>query len=142
MKVFAVSNVIHAEPAIVWGLLTDGPDWTSWNTTVDKVEGAIVSGGMVKVYPKVTPGRAFPVTVSEFVPHHKMVWTGGMPLGLFRGVRTYLCQPVLGGVQFSMREEFSGLLAPLITRAIPDLQPSFEEFATALKRRAEQPVSW
>lgn len=36
-----------------------------------------------------------------------------------------------------MREEFTGLLAGLITRAIPNLQPSFEEFAEALKRRCE-----
>lgn len=37
-----------------------------------------------------------------------------------------------------MDEAFSGLLAPLITRSIPDLQPAFDTFATDLKRRAEQ----
>lgn len=36
-----------------------------------------------------------------------------------------------------MREEFSGLMAPLITRSIPDLQPSFDRFAADLKARAE-----
>ena len=36
-----------------------------------------------------------------------------------------------------MREEFSGLMAPLNTRSIPDLQPSFAEFAAALKGCAE-----
>jgi hypothetical protein len=42
-------------------------------------------------------------------------------------------------VTFAMREAFSGLLAPLITKAIPDLQPSFDEFAANLKKRSEQP---
>jgi hypothetical protein len=36
-----------------------------------------------------------------------------------------------------MREEYSGPLLPLIGRSIPDLGPSFEQFATGLKRRAE-----
>jgi hypothetical protein len=36
-----------------------------------------------------------------------------------------------------MTEEFSGLMAPLITRSIPDLQPSFDEFARCLKSAAE-----
>ena len=67
-----------------------------------------------------------------------MVWTGGMPLGLFKGVRTFSLTPKGGGVEFTMTEVFSGLMAPLITRSIPDLQPSFEEFAAALKRQAEK----
>ncbi len=67
-----------------------------------------------------------------------MVWTGGMPLGLFTGDRTYSLTPISDGeVEFTMREEYSGLLAPLISRSIPDLQPSFETFAADLKRQAE-----
>ena len=41
------------------------------------------------------------------------------------------------GVEFSMREEFTGLLAPLIGKSIPDMQPTFDEFAGALKKAAE-----
>jgi len=61
-----------------------------------------------------------------------------MALGLFSGVRTYTLTQKECGVKFTMTEKFSGILAPLITRAIPDLQPSFDEFAAALKRWAEQ----
>ncbi len=137
MKTFAVSAPIHATPEAVWAILTDGANWTTWNPTIEKFEGSITPGGKLKVYAKLSPGRAFPVRVSEFTPPQRMVWTGGMPLGLFKGVRTYTLTPTAGGVEFAMREEFSGLLAPLITRSIPDLQPSFDEFAAALKRRAE-----
>ena len=42
-----------------------------------------------------------------------------------------------GAVTFAMREVFSGLLSPLIERSIPDLQPEFEAFAAALKRKVE-----
>ena len=43
-----------------------------------------------------------------------------------------------GEVEFSLRLEFSGLMASLITKTIPDLQLHLDEFAAALKQRAEQ----
>jgi hypothetical protein len=61
-----------------------------------------------------------------------------MPLGLFRGVRTFTLAPRPGGgTDFRMREEYRGPLLPLIWRSMPDLGPSFEQFARGLKRRAE-----
>jgi hypothetical protein len=36
-----------------------------------------------------------------------------------------------------MEEVFTGPLAPLITKSIPDLTPSFETFAQTLKMKAE-----
>ena len=141
MKSFAVSTVIRATPEAVWAILTDGASWTTWNPTVTKMVGTIVPNGKLKVFTKVSPKRAFAVRVAEFDPPKRMVWKGGMPLGLFRGVRTYALTPVADGVEFAMREEFSGLMAPLITRSIPDLQPSFVEFAAALKARAEAAAS-
>ncbi len=35
-----------------------------------------------------------------------------------------------------MREEYTGPLLPLIWRSMPDLGPSFEQFASGLKARA------
>jgi len=138
MKSFSASAIINASQDQIWAILTDGSTWTTWNPTIEKVEGSIVPGGKLKVFTKLSPGRAFPVRVSEFTPPHRMVWTGGMPLGLFKGVRTYTLTPKEGGVEFSMNETFSGLMSPLISRSIPDLQPAFNEFAAALKKRAEQ----
>ncbi len=137
MKEFATEIQIAAAPEVVWGILVDGARWTEWNTTVVKLEGRIAPGGRIKVFAKLSPGRAFPVKVSVFEAPTRMVWTGGMPLGLFKGVRTFDLAATGAGTRFAMREIFSGPLAPLITKSIPDLQPSFEEFAAALKTRAE-----
>ena len=101
------------------------------------MEGRIEPGEKIKVHVKINPGKAFPVRVTEFVPSERMVWTGGMPFGLFKGVRTYTLTRTGDDTRFAMREVYSGLLAPLIGRSIPDLQPAFDEFASALKQRAE-----
>ena len=139
MKAFAVKTTIRATPERIWALLTDAPGYVRWNNTVEKVVGRIAQGQRVTVHPKVNPGRAFPVTVVEFEPSRRMVWSGGMPLGLFNGRRTFeLTGGGNGELEFSMREEYSGLLLPLIGRSIPDLQPAFNEFASDLKRAAEE----
>jgi hypothetical protein len=138
MKAFAVRTSIRATPERIWALLTDASGYTRWNHTVDKVDGTIALGERVTVHPKINPGRAFPVKVVEFEPSRRMTWTGGMPLGLFKGERVFTLTPGANGqVEFSMREEYSGLMAPLIVRSIPDLQPAFDEFASDLKRAAE-----
>jgi hypothetical protein len=138
MKSFATSVTILARPEAVWALLTDAAGYPSWNSTVTKIDGRIAAGEKVTVHAKAAPGRAFPLRVTAFMPPRSMVWAGGMPLGLFTGTRSFTLTPSAGGeVAFAMSETYTGLLAPLITRSIPDLQPAFEAFAADLKRRAE-----
>ena len=138
MKTFSVTQTINATAATIWSILTDSAKYADWNESVEKIEGDISLDQEIKVYAKISPGQAFAVKVIEFTPHEKMVWRSGMPLGLFQGVRTFtLTGDPNGPIEFHMHEVFSGLMAPLITRAIPDLTPSFEEFATSLKHQAE-----
>jgi hypothetical protein len=141
MKAYEASSTIHASPATIWAILTDAPSYPAWDSGVERVEGRIAPGERIKVYAKVNPKRGFPVTVTEFTPGERMTWTGGLPLGLFKGVRTFTLAPEAdGATQFSMREEYTGPLLPLIWRSMPDLGPSFDQFAKGLKRRAEQGV--
>jgi len=92
----------------------------------------------VTIRSKAAPGRAFPVKVSAFEPPFRLRFSGGMPLGLFRGVRTYtLSSQDGGGTAFQMREEYAGALLGLIWRSMPDLGPSFAQFAAGLKHRVE-----
>ena len=139
MRSFATRITIRAKPEDVWRILTDASSYPSWNSTVTKVDGRIALGEKVTVHVKAAPGRAFPVNVVTFESPSRMVWRGGMPFGLFKGERTYELRSANAGVvEFSMREEYSGMLAPLITKSIPDLQPAFDEFAACLKARAER----
>jgi hypothetical protein len=54
-------------------------------------------------------------------------------------VRTFVLTPLPDSqTGFSMREEYSGALAGLITRTIPDMTASFAEFGDSLKAAAEE----
>ena len=139
MKTFSTAILIQAAPEAIWQILTHAPDYPSWNTTVAKVEGRIALGEKITVHVKLAPGRAFPVKVVVFDAPRRMVWRSSMPLGLFTGERTYDLRSFGNGeVDFTMRESFTGFLAPLIAKSIPDLQPAFDEFAACLKARAER----
>ena len=138
MKYFEASSTIRANPEKVWSVLTDGERFPQWDSGIERVEGKIAPGATIKLYVKVNPGRAFPLKVAEFSPPQRMVFTGGMPLGLFKGVRTYTLEPDgSGGTRFHMREEYTGPLLGMIWKSIPDLGPSFQQFAVGLKARAE-----
>jgi hypothetical protein len=138
VKFFEARSVINARPADIWPVLTDGARYADWDSGVDRVDGTIAPGEKLKVYVKANPGRAFPVRVAEFKPDEMMRWTGGMPFGLFRGNRTYRLTPQDDGTTvFTMREEYTGPLLGLIWRSIPDLGPSFQQFADGLRKRVE-----
>jgi uncharacterized protein YndB with AHSA1/START domain len=138
MRYYEASAVIEASPELVWDILVDGTRWPTWDSGVEAVEGRIAAGETVTVRSRAAPGRAFPVTVTEFSPPVRLQFSGGMPLGLFRGVRTYEVRPDGGGgSRFGMREEYTGLLLRLMWRSMPDLQVSFDQFARGLKRRVE-----
>lgn len=139
MKSFASKVVINAAPERVWAILTESERYTAWNSTVSRVEGHIAKGETVKVHATISPGRVFPVKVTALDAPRRMVWTGGMPLGLFKGERVFDVLPAANGAtEFSMRESFTGPLAPIFGRMIPDLQPAFDDFARDLKHEAER----
>jgi hypothetical protein len=138
MPNYAVKRLIAADPQTIWNLLTDAPNYRTWNPAVVGIEGTIAPGERIKLTSTVNPKRAFKLTVTEFGPPNKMVWADGMPLGLFKGVRTYRLTPQAnGGTEFSMEEVFSGLLEPIISKSIPDMTESFQQFAEGLRQAAE-----
>ena len=141
MKSYEVTETIRASPDDVWAVVGDVARYPDWDSGVERVEGQVAAGEKLKVYSQASPGRAFPVKVTELSPGRQMTWSGGMPLGLFKGERTFTLEPEDGATRFRMREEYTGPLLPLIWRSMPDLQPSFDQFARGLKARVESSAS-
>ena len=138
MLTFESSIDIAADAASVWSTLTDTARYPDWDSGVIGVEGQVALGNKIRITSEANPGRAFPAKVTTIEPPRTMVWRGGMPLGLFTGVRTFTLDDVAAGTRFTMREVFSGPLSKLIARTIPDLQPSFDQFANGLKAEVER----
>ncbi len=134
---YKVQRTIQADPERIWALLTDPASYRAWNPTVVSLEGRIAVGETIKLVSTVNPKRTFSLKVTELEGPRRMVWSDGMPLGLFKGVRTYSLNPTDAGSEFEMEEVYSGPLAALITKAIPDLTDSFVQFADGLKTASE-----
>lgn len=137
MLEFDVQRTIKAAPDRVWNVLVDSKRLASGPFGIARLEGDVVEGARLKLWSSVAPNRAFPLTVTDVRPNCSMVWKGGLPLGLFTGTRTFTLVPDGRSTQFRIREVYNGLLAGLIGRSMPDLNPSFIQFADALATAAE-----
>lgn len=89
MRFYEASVDIDASPEVVWPVLVDAGAWPSWDSGVEAVTGQVASGEKITISSAVAPGRAFPVRVTALEPPRRLVFWGGMPLGLFTGERTY-----------------------------------------------------
>jgi hypothetical protein len=128
---------IGAGAAVVWHLLTDAQRFPKWNSTVTGIEGQIREGERLRLH---VPGttRTFTPKVSDVVPNERMTWSDGVA-PLFRGVRTFSLRPRDdGSTDFTMEEQFSGVVFALVKGSLPDFGPIFERYASDLKREAER----
>ena len=133
----AIQTQIQASPETIWKLLTDARGFPRWNSTVSSLEGEIAAGNQLMLKVPSAPGRVFKPVVSKLDPQRSMVWSDGFA-PMFKGVRTFELKPNDdGSTQFSMKEQFSGLMLPMIKGSLPDFAPVFERYAADLKRAAE-----
>lgn len=138
LKRVTVETEIEASPDRVWQVLTEYLPQHPSPFGIVRLDGELKAGGRIALWSDVAPERAFKLKVARFEPPKCMVWRGGMPLGLFVGTRTFSLRASRVGTQFQLEEVFSGPLSGLITRSMPDLQPSFNTFANTLKEEAEK----
>lgn len=126
-----VSIVINASPEKIWNILTNVPDYKSWNSTIVSIEGEIKAGGEIKIVPAINPDRTFKLKIKAFEPYTKMVSGDAM------GSRTFLLEKTEGGTLFTMTEKIGGPLFPLFAKMIPPFDESFNAYARDLKTKAE-----
>lgn len=129
----SVAIEIQAEAKVVWALLTAAADYPKWSSTVVGIDGDIALGNTIKLRSTLDPKRTFKLKVKEFSPPNRLVWGDAM------GKRTYeVTDKGEGKLLFTMHEKIGGPVFPLFAHMIPSFDESFDQFATDLKRRAEQ----
>ena len=128
--------MIYARSSTVWDIITDEGNYTVWDSGITRIEGQIRNGGTIRIRTITGGHRSFRLRVQQ-IPGEVMTWTGRLPLGLFRGVRTFTLSPHGGKTHLRVREEFSGPLLGLIWRTVPDLGQDCAGYVNAVKERAE-----
>lgn len=127
---------IDGPPAAVWAVLTDGPAYPSWNTTVTSLEGTIGADEQIELKVKLDPKRTFTLEVSTFEAPSRMVWQDGN--GMFKGVRTFTLTALPDGTtDVTMAEVMTGSMMGMIVKKLPDFRPDFDTFMRDLKTTVE-----
>jgi hypothetical protein len=134
---------IHASAERVWHLLTDFPRLPEWNPFMQRAEGQVKPGEKIEVYlqPPNGSGMAFKPMLTKVEPHRELRWLGHLILpGLFDGEHIFVIEALAPNrVRFIQREEFKGLLAPLMLRWVGEnTRRGFEAMNQALKAEAEK----
>ena len=138
MKFVQAERRVSAPAEIVWQILTSAERLVALDAGITELTGEIAPDARLALMSEVAPGRVFKLRVVAFDPPRHMVWSGGMPLGLFTGRRQFTVGQGDTGCDLKMREEFTGVMSGLIWRTMPDLQPSMDRLADAIKQEAEE----
>lgn len=133
---------INAPCAVVWKVLTNFPDYGSWNPSIRRIAGELIVGERLRVLARLPCG--LPVMlwprVLEFEVERKIRWMGSLLLsGLLDGEHLFLLEPLRRTrVRFVQIEEYSGVLSPIMWSWLRDQgHGAFEMMNSALKVAAE-----
>jgi len=133
---------INATPERVWEVLTDLDAFEQWNPFIRRVSGNPQAGERLDVFIEPPGGRSmtFRPKVLRAEPGREFRWLGYLFVpGLFDGEHIFEIEPLEEGrVRLVQREEFRGILAPLLLRSLEtSTRRGFEAMNQALKERAE-----
>lgn len=133
---------IGASPETVWRVLTNFSAYPAWNPFIREIQGKVQPGARLKVRMRLSKTRShrFSPRVTKAIPAAELHWRGKMWFGgLFDGEHSFIIVPNgVNGVRFIQREQFSGLLVPVIFPFIAKkTEEAFGRMNKALKKAAE-----
>ena len=83
--------LINARRSTVWEIITDAGNFAVWESGITDVYGDVRNGSIIRVRTTAGGDRRYRLRVEQ-IPGEVMTWTGGLPLGLYKSVRTFtLC---------------------------------------------------
>jgi len=122
MKEINTEIEINGSIDTVWEILTDFNSYPEWNSFIKKIEGKLKVGAQLKVYiePPGGKGMTFKPKVIKLVPNSELRWLGQFLFpGLFDGEHIFELQKIDNiKVRFLHRENFNGLLVPLLWKSL------------------------
>lgn len=142
MKELRSEITIDAPAELVWDTLTNLDSFHEWNPFVRRAAGEVKEGAKLNVYLKAPGGMgmSFKPRVVRVEPNREFRWPGHLVLpGFFDGEHIFEIEPDGdASCRFVQREEFRGLLVPLMLLMIRKAtERGFNEMNQALKARVE-----
>ena len=141
MKELRSEIFINAPGERIWDTLTDLASFNEWNPFMRLASGDVQVGEKLTVYlkPPGGMGMSFKPRVVKVEANREFRWLGhlGIP-GIFDGEHIFEMEPDGDSCRFIQREQFSGVLAPLMLLMIgTSTRRGFDAMNQALKVRAE-----
>ncbi len=143
MKEIKTEIIINAAPEKVWKVLTDFKAYPDWNPFITSIEGEVFEGSKFSVNIQSLGSKAMrfkPVCIS-FNENVEFSWLGKlMTKGIFDGKHFFELIPLEGGkTKFIQREEFKGILVPMLWKKLDvNTRWSFEMMNDKLKETVEK----
>lgn len=135
MQILEAGILINARSSTVWDVVTDAGNYAVWDSGITEIDGDVRNGGTIRI--RTTSGnRKYRLRVEQ-IPGEVMTWTRGLPLGLFKSVRTFTLSSQDAMTHLHVTEEFTGPLAGLMGNTVQDTDDSFADYVRAVKERAE-----
>lgn len=142
MKELRTEIDIQVPAERVWQILLDFDSYPQWNPFIRRISGRPAVGETLEVRLQPTGGSGITLRprVVRVEPDREFRWRGRLFFsGLLDAEHIFALEPLAADrVRFVQREEFNGLLVPLVARRLDtETRRGFEEMNQALKVRAE-----
>jgi hypothetical protein len=135
-RTLTTETTIAAEPAKVWGVLTDFAALPQWAPFFTSIEGEPKAGTKLKVV--FDNGFKIAPTVLAAEPGAVLEWQGKLAFGgLFDGRHKFELRAEGTGTRFTHSERFTGILIPFFGSMLRKTREGFEAFNNALRTRVE-----
>lgn len=133
---------IDARPEQIWEILMDFAKYPDWNPFIRSISGTAAVDSRLKVTlePEGGSPMSFEPKVIAADQNKRFAWRGKVLMnGIFDGQHEFILEPLAEGrTRFVHREEFSGLLVPLLWRTLETkTRRGFTQMNEALKQRAK-----
>ena len=129
---------IRAPLERIWAIISSADSLPHWQPDCNKASGRIGRGGTVYVQSKKNPHATIVWKIDIKMEKHEILWTRSTYFGLCQYRHLYsLTQGGNGKVNFVLKAQMSGLLAPLMNKNYLVEPKYLFKVAAALKLEAE-----
>lgn len=142
MKQIETEILINAAPEKVWEVLTNFEKHPDWNPFIKSIQGEKLVGKKLKIFiqPPGGGGMAFNPIILKYEANKEFRWQGKLGIkGILDGEHYFiLSKTENGNTRFIHGEKFSGILVPLMGKALDKTKKGFELMNGSLKRECEK----